>query len=208
MKSKFNNSEKLQVVMPRSTTRVKPGSFAYLEWARGGKVQVKHWLYCREAFQSYFEKRKMLFACGRDNGANVAAFIQRIEKKLKLAPEYRSRFGPTNRTSIMWIRVSPFWSTGMIKKSLFTALLRAGINYDPRRKNFEEAMYICPYTRRTKYAVNRFLRGYTKYSGRTNWESRAIPQLGWYNVFYIGQGSHITPIPPTQAEIRKLLVKP
>jgi len=86
-----------------------------------------------------------------------------------------------------------------MKRSLFTALLRSGMEYTPTKLNFEEALFSHQYLEKTEYAVRRFLKGYTKYTGR---------QTGWYKQFRWGGGSYYNPRYPSNKEIRGLLVKP
>jgi hypothetical protein len=141
----------------------------------------------------------MCFSHFANKGPEVSAFIEQIEDKLGVVP--KSVFGPTKRPAITWLRPSPWWMNSSLKRSLFTAFLRAGNNYNGR--DFEEALWSNSYLSDTRYAVNRFLAGYTKYQGRGN-------QTGWWNIFYLG-GAYdrwCTPEPLNPFSVDKLLVKP
>jgi hypothetical protein len=85
-----------------------------------------------------------------------------------------------------------------MRRSFFTAMLRAGQSYDIVENNFEEALWTNRYLRQSQYATLRFLRGYTEYTGGIT---------GWNNQFFWG-GSGWRPKSPSEQEVRKLLVKP
>ena len=61
-----------------------------------------------------------------------------------------------------------------MRKSLFTALLRAGMRYDLKKDNFDDALYHEKYIAQTKAAVDLFIRGNTWYKGNYR---------GWYDQF-------------------------
>jgi hypothetical protein len=117
----------------------------------------------------------------------------------KLSLKERSIIGPSQRDNISWFRVSPWWTKTSMKRSLFTALLRCGQNYNSKIDNFEEALLSVLYIKHTEYAVRRFLDGHTKYTGK---------RKGWYNQFRWGGGPYSDPKMPTKDQIDKLLVRP
>ena len=92
-----------------------------------------------------------------------------------------------------------------LKRFLFTALLRAGEKYNKKRGNFKDAIWSNEYLEDTKYAVNRFLDGYTRFRGRG-----PATYEGWWNTFYIGNAEDKwdAPEPLTESQINRLLVKP
>jgi hypothetical protein len=102
---------------------------------------------------------------------------------------HQTIFAPTNRNSVTWLKVSPWWSEQAMRRSLLTALLRASQIYIPAHDNFEESLWSCRYLKHTQAAVKRFLSGYTWYTGRV---------CGWDRQFrYV-----------TSEQLKKLLVKP
>ena len=84
-----------------------------------------------------------------------------------------------------------------MKRSLLTILLRCGVKYNRKQDNFEDAVFSCAYTQNTRYAVQRFLDGFTKYTGKSN---------GWYNQFYWGGGNKANHKILNNDDIDKLLI--
>jgi hypothetical protein len=150
--------DKKTFVRPAHT--VQAGSFARII----NNVPTQ-WVYCRDAFQQQTAQGmvEMLFCHKRGMGENVAMFIFRIEEMLK--HKNLTLCGPTNIERFMWIRPAKFWIKQPIRRSLFTALLRAGQKYKPDENNFEEALFSDKYLKTSKPAVRRFLAGYTWYTG-------------------------------------------
>ena len=185
MKPQFND-----LVLIETAYRPDVGSFAKSKSSCEGRHKVDHWFYCREIFHHVLFRLKLLFFAHEANkGVNIAAFLTEIENRLNVQP--RSEFGPTQRKTIMWVRPSKWWLQYSMRRSLFTILLRAGCNYNFSKNNFEEAVGAEKYLKKTIYAFDRFMRGYTKYVGH---------KRGWYKQFY-----HLS---PTADEIDKLLQKP
>jgi hypothetical protein len=112
--------------------------------------------------------------------------MEKVERKANI--DYFSEYGPTQKKSIMWIRPSKWWTLKSMKRSLFTILLRCGNNY---KNNFKEALLSDPYASATEYSINRFLCGYTHYTGS---------KKGWLDQFY--------DIRLNKKAINSLLVKP
>lgn len=175
------------------------GSFSRIRCVSGnGEYVAANWMYCREYFQDCSQGiRRMFFVTKRNRGRNIASFIDRVEAKLSL--RQRTQFGPTQRNNIIWIKIAPWWTTSSMRRSLFTALLRAGNAYNLTQDNFSDALYSIKYTAETKYAVERFLSGYTTYTGTVR---------GWFNQFRYGSGSPLFPRKPSPKKVRELLVKP
>jgi hypothetical protein len=189
-----------EIVMPQHQRymRLRSGSFSKVSSAEEGTWQASDFVYCREYFLDESPGiRRMLFYHKKNKSYNIASFMHQIERKLHVQP--RTRFGPTQRATVTWIQVSPFWSTTAMKRSLFTALLRCGANYCWTKNNFDEALISIQYTRGTQQALRRFLSGYTRYTGK---------QKGWYSQFRWGAGPYYRPEPPSPEHIRKLLVRP
>jgi len=136
------------------------GSFSTLAEKpdKSGSYNAHMFEKCREFFHQRKWNSHLLF-CAAKTGRNVAKFIRRIETTLKVKP--LTECGPTSDKRVMWVKISPWWLEDRIRKSLFTILLRAGRRY---QGNFDEAVFSVWYTKRTKFAVKRFLSGHTKYT--------------------------------------------
>lgn len=185
MTSKFGD-----VVYIDTPYRPETGSFCKPKEINGDRYKVGQWHYCRDLFHNQFCNLSLFFfSHDTTKGHCVAAFMRKVEEILNVEP--RSKFGPTQRKTIMWIEPSRWWTVRAMRRSLFTILLRAGCKYSPNKDNFEEALFSHPYIMSTQYAVNKFFAGNTKYTGR---------KRGWYKQFYEGK--------PTEQEVDSLLVKP
>ena len=136
--------------------------------------EVQKWITCRDNFQADPTNiKKFLFVSGYNMGMNVIAFIDKFEATLGL--RQITLMGLTQRKDTIWIQPTSWWTKYAMRRSLFTILLRAGRNYKRSKDNFEEALFSVIYTQRTKYALERFLNGNTRYTGKIS---------GWYNQFY------------------------
>ena len=190
-----------RVEMPDASRhqRIYRGSFSKIEYTKfDGTLVAKEWLYCREYFQEESTGiRRMLFCHTAHRCKNIAAFIFQIENKLNI--DEKTIIGPTQRYNISWIRLSPWWSSTSMKRSLFTIFLRCGVFYKIKEDNFEDAVFSSIYTKNTKYAVQRFLEGNTRYNGKKS---------GWYNQFFWGGGNKAKHKKLTEDEVNKLLVSP
>jgi len=152
--------------------RPEAGSFAKYKKFDGDKYKIIQWHYCRDIFHPQLYNLDLFFFSHDPNkGHCVASFMEKIEYKLNIDSEY----GPTQRKSIMWIRPSRWWTIRPMRRSLYTILLRCANNYSPKKNNFEEALFSDPYANATKYAIERFLSGYTAYTGT---------KKGWLDQFY------------------------
>lgn len=183
--SKFGN-----ILYIDTPYRPEAGSFCKPKDKDGDRYKVGQWYYCRDLFHSQlYNLNLFFFSHDASRGHCVAAFMRKVEEMLNVEP--KSEFGPTQRKTIMWIEPSRWWTVRAMRRSLFTILLRAGCQYSPNRKNFEEALFSDPYTIGTKYAVQRFFAGNTAYVGK---------KRGWYKQFYESKLSN--------DEIDLLLVEP
>ena len=189
------------VEMPEASKyqRLNKGSFSKIDYVKqDGTLVAREWLYCREYFQDESQGIRRFLFCHKSNRCkNIAAFIHKVEEKLCLVE--RSEIGPTQRYNISWINVSPWWTNTSMKRSLFTALLRCGQNYDLNPESFDSALFSVLYTKHTEYAVRRFLDGHTKYTGK---------KKGWYNQFRWGGGTRDEAKMPSNELVDSLLVKP
>ena len=165
------------------------GSFSYPRNYNNNRYEIGIWYNCRDIFnKKLFDLTLFFFShdIGQDN--HVIAFITKIENILDVQP--RSKFGPTQRKSIMWIQPSKWWTWRVMRRSLFTILIRAVREYLPTKDNFEDVIASDKYLRDTKYAFYRFLEGNTHYTGKLR---------GWHKQFYKCVASN--------DEINKLLIK-
>lgn len=138
---------------------------------------------CRELFASkFFLSTKGFYFKHKGGGSkNVATFISKTESVLKIRKP--SKFSETNRNSILWFEPCYFWRSCRMRRSLLTILLRAGIQYDTERDNYEEALFSEPYIIPTKKAVMRFMFGFTKYVGPHFNTVSMLDTKGWRSVF-------------------------
>jgi len=158
------------------STPYKPesGSFSRHRGFYGDKYKISQWHYCRDIFHPQLYKLDIFFFSHDPfKGYNIARFMEKVEKTLNV--DILSEYGPTQRNCIMWIKPSPWWTIRSMRRSLFTILLRSGASYSPSKKNFKKAVFSDPYALATKYAVNRFMSGYTFYKGS---------KKGWLDQFY------------------------
>jgi hypothetical protein len=176
-------SDVIRVLMPGYL--IKEGSFSRVQSAGTDGWVPQEFISCREQFQNNSEGiTRILFAHRHKFGSKIAAFIDNFENRLGL--EKKSVFGPTQRTDITWLNTTRWWTNSSIRRSLFTALLRAGQNYNPKKDNFESTLFAnCYgrqnyYTRDTKRAILRFLDGYTNISKKAKKQS----WQGWWDCFH------------------------
>lgn len=155
------------------------------------------WTSCRNAWFSSDNNDFFFFTHDAKRGENIASFIHRVEFKLRL--KEKSVIGKTKYNNISWVQRSSWWTKGKpktiaLRKSLFTALLRCGHNYDLAKRDFEKALFSTNYTKNTKKAVEAFFGGSTIFHGREVYS-------GWTDVF--GSGKYIENLkkPKTKEEI-------
>lgn len=138
------------------------------------------WTTCRDIFESwcgiYSIKEFYFQRILTSEMEKVAKFIEIVENKLKLSQEQRTIFRPTNESCVVQINWGKnFWHCNPLRRSLFTALLRASNTFNG--SNFEEALWSQHYLNTTKKAVEKFLNGYTFYVRRND-------KGGWHATFY------------------------
>lgn len=119
------------------------------------------WYKCREQFQINFAGGNFAFNCRTGTKEHVIAFLDTFQQAANVPVESWCRFFPTNWTSVLLVQPGAWWSY-RLRLSLLTALLRCGQSYTERNgAAFEKALYSQTYTSRTRYAIERFLSGYT-----------------------------------------------
>lgn len=156
--------------------RPSPGSFGkpkLPENELNNRYSVNGWFDCRELWHSQLYNLNLFFYTHRANtGKDIATFLAKVEDILQL--KARTRFGPTQRKTIMWIEPSKWWTKPPMRRSLFTVLLRSAAHYSIESDNFEEALFSSFYASKTRPAIEWFLKGNTVYNGR---------KTGWYKQF-------------------------
>lgn len=136
--------------------------------------RIGSFYHCRDQFHPHFtgKSQNIIYCHPANEREDIANFIWMIEDRVKV--EEHSRIGPTNRNTFTWIKVSPFWLQQSMRRSFFTAILRAARAYKVAKNNFNEALYSVFYFQESRPAVQRFLAGFTYFTGR---------RYGWHNVF-------------------------
>lgn len=143
--------------------------------------------HCRDGFQGQWlgnkTRRRILLALGTNDattgktrGKSVAYFINRIEEALHL--EEKCLFNETTFKGILRIKVAPFWVEEPLRMSLFTALLRAGVEYNVETDNFDACIKKSVYLHNTVKAFEKFMQGFVSYSGDLQGSTS-----GWYQTF-------------------------
>ena len=185
---------------------MKVGSFGFIKEVMPNRAYlVSSWETCREQFHEFIGScpiRVFLFCHHPNKRYAVAAFMDKVEQMVK-APT-RTVIGPTQLAKVSYIRISPWWMKDDMRKSLLTILLRVGQYYDPKVGNFEQTLCATRYSRQTLPAIQRFLKGYTWYTGDV---------IGWNNQFFhdgrCGENKeHRRACPPDKRRIHELLVRP
>ncbi len=180
-------SYKKTVYVPPLSLCIRPraGSFGVVKESNLVTIRLSNWIYCREYFHEVSRGVKNMCFYGTPGFAEkTCAFIDKIEKKIKIPR--KTVIGPTQLLNIIWIKPSSWWTKTSMRRSFFTILLRAGANY---KDDAEDTLYQYHLANNTRYAVKRFLSGYTRYTGR---------KTGWHRQF-----AQIS-----KSETHELLIKP
>ena len=138
---------------------------------------------CRERFGRQWDSKTKGFYLKHPANAGyaIATFLKKTE--LILNQTEFSQYSLTNRDTVLWIEPTKFWMECRMKRSLLTILVRAGIMYDPKLDNYEEALFNEKWAKPTKLAVMRFLFGFTKYVGPNIDDQPSIETRGWKFIF-------------------------
>ncbi|RTK96829.1 MAG: hypothetical protein EKK64_02935 [Neisseriaceae bacterium] len=168
-----------------------PGDFCKLnKYCPKGRYLLGQWHHCRDIFHVHLSNSDLFFFCHEKGKCNsIIEFMKKFESKLNLKEP--SNFGPTQRKGILWIKPSKWWMRSSMRRSFLTILLRASFKYSISKDNFYESIFAEKYFSKTRYATEKFLLGYTKYTGK---------KRGWYKQFF--------QLHPSQKLIDVLLVKP
>jgi len=164
------------------------------------------WDYCREKFAAKFvdtDVQGFLFSHPEKRGKDVANFLHKFETIVGFSQPV-SYFSETNKDTILWIGISPFWLPCMMRRSLLTILLRCGMCYNTECDNFDDALFGDHkdniYARETKSAILRFMFGFTEFTGKKQIDvfHMSVIKHGWREEFQKIDDSNI----------RRLLVLP
>ena len=135
------------------------GSFCTLD--NKGEKQ-NEWHSCRETYAGKFTRQAsfMLFSHKPNARDNIQAFFSKVENVLNLKKN-RTLVVKTDKPNISKIVVSNWWRKYLVRRQLFTILLRSAQNYKIADDNFEAALYSDKYASETKAAVAHFMKGNT-----------------------------------------------
>lgn len=141
------------------------------------------WISCREDFSKVLDENQKGFFFSHKIGCeiNISNFIDKTETILidaALQNFNKSEFKKTNYNFATWVEPARFWMDCSLRKSLFTMLLRCGINYTG---DYESALYSIEYSKITKKAIQRFLYGFTEFNH--NGEEFTGIGKGWVSYF-------------------------
>ena len=174
---------------PSHSPYAQPAAGAYA--VDGEKIS---WVKCREQFAAKFSHSVdgIYFVHKKGKGESVAAFILQAEKVLGIHYKERSIFSKTNKDNVIWVSVSCFWKECELRRSLFTILLRAGMDYSIEENNFSKTLFSNLYVKQTEVAIKRFFFGFvnfriqmvtTHYPGSHRVGPSQFVRKGWVNVF-------------------------
>jgi len=132
--------------------------------------------HCRETFHSHFDNPDIYFTYGGKNPQRVIRLIVHAEKKLNLKDKttfllVKLKCGIHKPITVLSIHVADFWMQSMLRKGVFTALLKSG--YQHTRLPFR---YACKagYFWGSYPALEMFLSGKTAstltFTSRANWK--------------------------------------
>lgn len=161
---------------------------------------IVEWSKCREQFhRKLTEAQQSVFylAMPPNKEESIACLIYKIEEIISFNfPVEKSKFCRTNKDYALWIEPSSFWKECNAKMSLFTIFVRAGMDYDYKKDNFDDVIYKQNLICEVSYSVERFLYGFTKFIPLTENESKL--DVGWVNLFKN----------KSKEQVRKQLVSP
>lgn len=156
--------------------------------------KVSYFESCREMFQAVFRQatENLVYYHPDNERQRIAEFIWKLEDTLGI--KHHTRIGPTQRPNYTWFHICSFWLQQPMRRSFFTAALRAARYYNGN--NFKTALYSVRYFTETKPATERFLKGFSWYTGRVT---------GWQNAFQNRKEEQlekllVVPPPPPQVK--------
>ena len=137
----------------------------------------EYWYTCRESFlnRAFIQNIEFIFAHAPKAGPRIANFIKIAEQKLKIKNPTKI-YGFKNASNRSLIMPATWWTSTMVRRQLFTILLRCGRTFG-EDSDFTETLFRNPYTKGTQQAVKKFFNGYTKFMGSMTAFN------GWYRHF-------------------------
>lgn len=151
------------------------GAFSKVEFSsknKEGKLEPYQysWETCREIFADYFTAKleSFYFSHKPNQTENIQKFFVKVEKTLGLKnKDNHTVIKKTDKPNISLIIVPEWWRKYIVRRSLFTILLRSANNYNEKENggeitdNFELALFSDKYAIETKPAVELFMKGNT-----------------------------------------------
>lgn len=169
-----------------------PGQYG-LE-ATPGRISL--WDHCREQFAAKFDEKVegFYFSHRQSEAPRVIHFLRKFERILKSSGFAKNltytQFAKTPNEFILYVQPSMFWRECYFRRSLYTILLRCGLNYDIKGDNFDEALFDVHYKEsnylaETRSAVIRFMFGFTHYNGFPPVTvGTTVIKHGWHQEFH------------------------
>ena len=136
------------------------GEYTSYDWynERKNRSKALHYYHCREIFATNWGNYKAIaFAHMKDEGENVARFINDIEDKLNLSPRAKSKCYKASETELC-INVSNFWLGCQMRRQVLTVLLRIGRQYNETKSINETIKHHGKY-RALYYTLTHFIDG-------------------------------------------------
>lgn len=139
------------------------------------------WLRCRDQFQAKTEARPVdsfLFYHAAGTRDRVINFIRTVESAANCPKDMVLTFKPTSHKEVLWVGLTAWWKH-RVRRSLLTALLRCGQNFDQDNAvGFKKALDSQYYVSGTKLAMEAFLAGRSAVK-----LAKTMPFTGWHAFF-------------------------
>jgi hypothetical protein len=149
------------------------GSYAGISSISNNHINTPLGFYsCRESFHYRHKKLNGFVMRSLAPITRIRSFIKRLEDKLKIPAVSRTQILPTLSPNFYTVIPAPWWNVYDVRRQFLTIALRLAKNY--KNRAFKKALYSHYYTKSTRPAVERFLKGYTKLQGVTH---------GWVSCF-------------------------
>ncbi len=163
------------------------------------------WISCREVMQLRLQltDTDFWFVCGRGNHLAVVEFMDFVERALCIpSPGTTFQTSPKN-TDLIFVTPDRFWMADEMRKNALTMFLRAAMVYvfQTGAKSVRKALESYEYSKSTGPALERFLLGFTKYTGPPlvkHGEHSSHITMGWNQQFGLRNTAYV----------RNLLVSP
>jgi len=156
-------------------TLTRPNVFHRYDYDSSNVYRAINSYHCRNLFNGAWERQKtvhMVLGTNRPtNYKRVIRFVNHVETALKL--KTRSEFSLVQLNNripyftqikqyhLLKVKVPSFWCQSKLHKSLFTALLKSGFNYNTANHSFSSFCRVSKYFNNTYPALSKFMKGYT-----------------------------------------------